>query len=76
MNPGQTPSASGGLVSRFQSVGPWLILDVILLVSALATAWLITSWLSLSVLSIVLAVVLCVTTLAATTVHLSVRAYA
>lgn len=76
MNPGRTPTASGGLLSRFQSVGPWLLLDVILLASALATAWLIVSWLSVSALSVVLAVVLCVGALAATSLHLSVRAYA
>lgn len=76
MNPDTAPSGSDSLFSRFQSVGPWLLLDGILLVSALATAWVIVSWGSLSALSIVLAAVLCVATLAATTLHLSVRAFA
>jgi len=76
MNPGRAPARAGGLLSRFQSVGPWLLLDVILLASALATAWVIVSWGSQSALSVVLAVVLCVVALAATSLHLSVRAYA
>lgn len=76
MNPGRAPTSSGGLLSRLQSVGPWLLLDGILLASALATAWLIVSWGSQSVLSVVLAVGLCVVALAATSLHLSVRAYA
>lgn len=76
MNPDTAPTGADSLFSRFQSVGPWLLLDGILLVSALATAWVIVSWGSLSALSIVLAAVLCVAALAATTLHLSVRAFA
>jgi len=76
MNPGRAPTRSGGLLSRFQSVGPWLLLDVVLLASAVATAWVIVSWGSQSALSVVLAVVLCIVALAATSLHLSVRAYA
>lgn len=76
MNPGAADAASNGLLSRFQSVGAWLFLDVLLLVSAVATAWLILSWGSLSALSVLIAAVLFVAALATTSVHLSVRAYA
>lgn len=76
MNPGASSPESGGLRARFQAMGPWLLVDVILLLSALGTAWLILSWGSLSASSIVLASLLFVAALATTSVHLSVRAYA
>ena len=75
MNPGAAASASERIRSRFRSIGPWLLIDVVLLVSAVATAWLVLSWGSLSALSLVLAAVLFVCTLAVTSLHLSVRAF-
>lgn len=76
MNPGVAGGGANGVLSRFGGIGPWIVLDGILLVSALATAWVILSWGSLSLLSIVLAAVLCVAAFAVTALHLSSKAYA
>lgn len=69
-------TSMGTLASRLRTLGPWLLLDALLVLSSLATAGLVLSWGSLSVISVVVAATLVVLVLGATTLHLSVRTYA
>lgn len=72
------PDATGTVdrvVGALQAVGAWAVVDVALLLSALATAALVLAWGAGSAVSLLFAAGLVVTALAAATLHFSVRAY-
>jgi curved DNA-binding protein CbpA len=72
------PERSGGFRVRLadlRSLGPWLVLDCLLVICALLTAAVILSWGALSALSILLAVALMTGALGITTLHVSVFSY-
>jgi curved DNA-binding protein CbpA len=72
------PDGSGGFgigIADLRSLGPWLVLDCLLVICALLTAAVILSWGALSALSILLAVALMTGALGITTLHVSVFSY-
>jgi|GEM_PF-825527 len=73
-NPGSTGSVDT-LVGVARSVGVWAAVHVLLVLSAVATAWLILSWGAMSPVSLVLATVVLAAALAVSTLHVSIRVY-
>lgn len=78
--PGQRMNpVSGGhvemLLETGRSVGIWAVIHLVLVLSAVTTAWLILTWGGLSPVSLVLATVVLAAMLSVSVLHLSVRVY-
>lgn len=74
MRPDAAETSMPSALEVLRSVGPWAILDLVLLTSGLATAWLVMRAGSLSLVSMAVATFLLVVVLCSTVFHLSVKA--
>jgi len=63
------------LVGLARSLGVWAVIHVLVVLSAVVTAWVLLSWGALRPLSLVLATFLVASALAVSALHISVRVY-
>lgn len=73
LRPDAAASSMPGPIDVLRAVGPWAVVDLVLLTSALATAWMVMTVWSLSLGSILLASFLLAVAFCATVFHLSVK---
>lgn len=73
LRPDAAASSMPGPIDVLRTVGPWAVVDLILLTSALATAWMVMTVWSLSLASILVAAFLLAVAFCATVFHLSVK---